>query len=303
MIDLDFIEIDEEKIKNIKDKNINRIYEDETMRIFINENKIPVEFVYNHLADFLKVLNDRNKCKLCQGLNSCPTKGFYFDLEVDLNKNRTQVKFLHCKLIKERNKIKDKFIICDTNPAFFDYELKDTLNYFKDDRKLAVAKLAKIIKEDLNSGIYIHGESGIGKSFILSIFAKHLIKRRNGHFVYINAKNIIPAMIEESFKNKDSFLDDMDLLKTVDYLFIDNFGEENKNDFSKESIIFEVLNYRKDNNLPTYFSSIYSISELYKAYRTPKSGNYKTKEIIDIINSTCDIVNISTSSKVATNIF
>lgn len=303
MLELDFIEIDEEKIKKIKDKNINRIYENEEMRIFINENKIPVEFVYAYLSDFIKILDDKEKCKICQGVNKCKTKGYYFDLEVDIKRHFTNIKFLQCKLLQNRNKIKNKFIICDTDYSFFDYDLKDSLNYFKDDRKLAVAKMAKIIKEELNTGIYIYGQKGIGKSFILSVFSKLIVSKRDGHFVYINAKNAIPSMIEASFKDKDAFLDDMDLFKTVDYLFIDNFGEEEKNDFSKESIIFEILSYRKDNNLPTYFASIYSLNDLFTAYRTPKSGNYRTKELIDIISSTCSVINIPTSSKVATNIF
>ena len=67
MLELDFIEIDEVKIKNIKDKSIHRIYDNQEMRIFINENKIPAEFVYNHLSDFIKVLDDKEKCKLYIG--------------------------------------------------------------------------------------------------------------------------------------------------------------------------------------------------------------------------------------------
>lgn len=303
MLELDFIQIDEEKIKKIKDKNINRIYEDEEMRIFINENKLPVEFVYNHLADFIRVLDDKNKCKLCNGTKSCSTNGYQLDLEIDLKSNYSVIKYQRCKLIKNRYLIKDKFILCDTDISAFDYELKDTLTYFREDRKLVIANLAKIIKEELNTGIYIYGDSGIGKTFILSVFAKHIVNKRKGHYVYINAKNMIPSMIESSFKDKNSFLDDLDLLKTVDFLFLDNFGEEDKNDFSKESIIYEVLNYRKENNLPTYIASIHSLSDLNKAYRTPKSGNFKTREIIDIITSTCSIVNIPTSSKVAKNIF
>ena len=114
-------------------------------------------------------------------------------------------------------------------------------------------------------------------------------------------KNLINIQVISYSYN--AFLDNMDLFKTVDYLFIDNFGEEEKNDFSKESIIFEILSYRKDNNLPTYFASIYSLNDLFTAYRTPKSGNNRPKELIDIISSTCSVINIPTSSKVATNIF
>ena len=303
MIELDFIKIDQNKVDKIKEKSIDRIYQNEEMRIFIDENKLSREFVFSHMADFLKVLEDKKICKNCKGLNDCPKKGYYFDLQIDKKRNQSNIIYLQCKLIQKRAKIKEKFIICDVDTANFDYDLKDCTAFFKEDRKLVLSNMAKIIKENLNSGLYVYGEKGIGKSFIMTIFAKHLVSRRKGHFVYVDARNLIPSMIELSFKDKDAFLDDLDLLKTVDYLFIDNLGEEEKNDFSKESIIYEVLKERKDNNLPTYITSIYSLKDLFGAYRTPKSGNFKTKDIVSFIESTSTIINIQTSSKIASGIF
>ena len=303
MIDLDFINIDEEKIKKIKEKEIERIYKDDMMRVFIDENNIPRSFVHEHLSDFIKVLNSKNECKNCQGLKQCPTKGYCYDLDVNLRLNKTTIKFKQCEKIKNREKIKHRFIICNTDPSCFDYELKDCSSYFKDDRKLVLYNMAKIIKENLDCGIYIYGEKGIGKSFLLSIFAKHLVSRREGHFVYVDLRVLIPSLLEASFKDKESFNEDMDLLKTVDYLFIDNFGEEEKNDFSKGSIILEILKYRQENNLPTYMASLYSPKELYSVYRTPKTGNFKTGDIVSLIESTSKVVNIPTTSKIASSIF
>ena len=303
MIELDFINIDQKKVNKIKEKSIDRIYQNQEMRNFIQENNLSRNFVYEHLSSFLKVLEDRQLCEKCNGLNSCPKKGYYFDLEIDKKRNQSNIVYLQCKLIKKRKKIKDKFIICDVDTSNFDYELKDCTSYFKEDRKSVLSNMAKIIKENLNTGLYIYGDKGIGKSFILSIFAKHLTKKREGHFVYVDCRNLIPSMIESSFKDKDAFLDDLDLLKSVDYLFLDNLGEEDKNDFSKESIIYEVLKERKENNLPTYIASIYSPKELFNAYRTPKSGNFKTKDIISFIETTSLVINIPTSCKIAQGIF
>jgi primosomal protein DnaI len=303
MIELDFINIDQNKVDKIKQKSIDRIYQNEEMRVFINENNLSREFVYEHLSDFIKVLEDRNKCKNCRGLNSCSKKGFYFDLILNKRKLTTEVKYLQCKLIQKRLNVKRKFIICDVDYSNFDFELKDCALYFKEDRKLALSSLAKIIKENLNNCVYLYGEEGIGKTFIMSIFAKHLVNKRSGHFVYVNCKNLIPSMIESSFKDKETFNEDLELLKTIDYLFLDNFGEEDKNDFSKESIIYEVLKERNEKSLPTYITSQYSPKDLFNAYRTPKSGNFKTKDIISFIESNSLIISIPTSGKIAQGIF
>lgn len=303
MIDFDFLNIDEEKISVIKNKNINRIYQNEEMRIFIEENKISRQFVYDHLSNFLKVIDDKNKCKFCLGLKECKTKGYTLDLNIDINNNSSSITYNQCKLIRKRKNIKKKFIICDTNEEYFDYDLKDTLNYFKDDRKNLIAKMATIIKENSNKSLYFYGQSGIGKSLLLTVFAKLIVSKRKGHYAYVDFKSLIPTMIEESFRDKEQYESDLALLETVDYLFIDNFGEEEKNDFSKENIVLSVLNKRKENGLPTYIASSYSLDDLFKAYRTPKSGNYKTKDIVDIIKTTSEITEIPTSSKVAISIF
>lgn len=304
MLELDFINIDQEKVRKIKDKAIERIYLDEEMRIFIEENKLPRSFIYENLSDFIKVLENRKLCKNCQGLKLCSKNGCSLDLEIDKINLRTNVTFSSCKLLRKRRNIYNKFIICSCDQECFDYELKDCTAFFKEDRKLILKTLATIIKENSNRGVYLYGEKGIGKSFLMGVFAKHLVNKREGHFVYIDARDFIPSMVRTSFnKDKEDFKEDLELLKTVDYLFIDNFGEEEKNDFSKESIILEVLTYRKDNSLPTYITSIHSISSLYSAYRTPKSGNYKTKDIISCIEETCEIVSLPTSSRIATGIF
>ena len=304
MLDLDFIKIDQEKIKKIKEKSIERIYKDEEMRIFVEENNLSKSFVYDHLSDFIRVLESRKNCKNCQGLKFCKTNGNCLDIEVDLRSNRTTLFLSECKSLRKRRLIADKFIICHANKEAFDYELKECASFFKEDRKLVLKELATIIKENSNQGIYIYGDEGIGKSFLLSVLSKYIVTRRKGHYLYIDLRNFIPSMVQQSlYKDKASFNEDLELLKTIDYLFLDNFGEEEKNDFSKESIICEVLNYRKEHNLPTYFTSRYSLNDLYKAYRTPKSGNFKTIDIISYIESTCKIVNIPTSSKIAKGIF
>lgn len=304
MLDLDFIKIDQDKIAKIKEKSIDRVYKDEEMRIFVEENKLPRSFVYDHLSNFIRVLDSRKNCKNCPGLKYCKTNGNCLDMELDLRNNRTNLYLSECKLLRKRRLISNKFILCHANEEAFDYELKECSNYFKEDRKLVLKEMATIIKENSNQGIYIYGDEGIGKSFLLSVFSKYIVTRRKGHFLFVDLKSFIPSMVQQSiYKDKEGFNEDLELLKSIDYLFLDNFGEEEKNDFSKESIICEVLNYRKENNLPTYFASQHSLNDLYKAYRTPKSGNFKTKDIISYIESTCKVVEIPTSSKIAKGIF
>ena len=125
MLDLDFIKIDEEKIAKIKNKSIDRIYEDEEMRIFVEENFLSRSFVYEHLSDFIRALESKKNCKNCLGLNNCKSKGNCLDLDVDLKKNQTSLRITECKFLKKRRMIADKFIICEATKEAFEYELKE----------------------------------------------------------------------------------------------------------------------------------------------------------------------------------
>jgi primosomal protein DnaI len=279
--------IDEDKIKEIKSKNIKKIYQNEKLNNFIEQNNISQMQVYNYLDAFIKALESLERCKNCPGLNKCKTKGFINELYKDEKHIYTSP--IQCKKCKEKARLKDKFILNSMDDEVYSYSMSDTLLNFKDDRKLIVANLARIIKsDDLSKGVYVCGESGRGKSFIMQVFAKTIADHLNKLCCYVDARKEFPYLINIPSWKKDDYFEEVELLETIDLLFIDNFAEETllEDKYADSSLVLEILRKRQEKNLPTFFTSKFVPSELPEVYKMTKNGVKNGKEIASIIEET-----------------
>ena len=63
----------------------------------------------------------------------------------------------------------------------------------------------------------------------------------------------------------------------VDYLLLDEIGEENVTAWSRDEILLTILSYRLLNHLPTFFTSLYDYHELKKIYTLKKSDEIDYK--------------------------
>ena len=72
----------------------------------------------------------------------------------------------------------------------------------------------------------------------------------------------------------------MDKLLKVDYLLLDELGEENITAWSRDEILLTILSYRLLNHLPTFFTSMYGYNELKKVYTLKKGDEIRANTII-----------------------
>ena len=72
----------------------------------------------------------------------------------------------------------------------------------------------------------------------------------------------------------------MDKLLKVDYLLLDEIGEENITVWSRDEILLTILSYRLLNHLPTFFTSLYGYNELKKVYTLKKGDEIRANTII-----------------------
>jgi DNA replication protein DnaC len=124
----------------------------------------------------------------------------------------------------------------------------------------------------------------------MSVFAKTLIEKFPDKTIgYLLFDEIVPELVNLSSSysqaQKNEFIEDINLYSHLDILLIDNFGDEEKNDFAKENIILKILKTRLELNLPTFIISSHQKQELYTLYNTPRNGRYLVKEILDILNT------------------
>lgn len=289
----DIIHLDYDEIEKIKKETFKKVYENKEMFDFIKENSLSEELVYKNVSYFSHVMKDKEKCKNCQGLNSCSKGGFILKLYYDDKKNKLEEIISRCNFKLENDNIVSKFIICETDKSYFNYPLKELLNYFASDRTKVVTKMAKIAKGiELNKGIYLYGEDGIGKTFMMSVFSKSLsLSLKDEYISYIDCSGFFKDLSNNYRFNKANYEFDFEMLTRVKYLFLDNFMLESMYSNIKTDIILPLIKKRNELGLLTFYISNKSPMEALNNAGASKAN----KDIYNEIVNNNDIFYLKTS--------
>ena len=112
-------------------------------------------------------------------------------------------------------------------------------------------------KGKYQKGLYLHGNFGCGKSYLISALLNELENKRvRTQIVYF------PQMLRDLKDDWDDFASKMDYYQNVDILLIDDIGAEKVTSWGRDEILGTILQYRMDNNLTTFFTSNLNIEEL-----------------------------------------
>ena len=68
-----------------------------------------------------------------------------------------------------------------------------------------------------------------------------------------------------------------DFIKTVPLLLLDDIGAENTTSWSRDEVLGPILQYRMEEELPTFFTSNLTLSELEASLSITNSGTEKVK--------------------------
>ena len=158
--------------------------------------------------------------------------------------------------------------------------------YTDDKNRIELIKwVTNFIKEykkgNTYKGLYLSGNFGSGKSYIVSACLNELVKDGyNAAMIYY------PEFLRTLKSSFDTdFEEQYDYARKSDLLLLDDIGAENITAWSRDEILGPILQYRMDNNLPTFFTSNLSLEELEIHLSEGKNSvdKLKAKRIIERI--------------------
>ncbi|WP_348735536.1 ATP-binding protein [Spiroplasma endosymbiont of Ammophila pubescens] len=222
---------------------------------------------------FQEYLKNYHQCEKTSSLSLCQQsfKGYkYYIKKENNNLFLTRVECNHTIAIKEKNKIKNNYLYYD----FSDELLKLRLNDIKKDENfnnmhLIIGEMVKFVKGQRKKGLYIHGQPGVGKTYLLIRLA-NVLANNNRKVAFISVINLINR-VKESFNlfNSESSL--VEILLGADVLFLDDIGGETVSPWVRDDLLFRILNDRISRRLPTFFSSNFTTTALTTIYANVKT--------------------------------
>ena len=125
-------------------------------------------------------------------------------------------------------------------------------------------------------GLYLYGDFGVGKSFMVAALAHDLSERRGVSSTLLHYPSFVidvkNAIGDGNVKNL------VDEIKLSEVLILDDIGAEQSTAWVRDEILQVILQYRMQENLPTFFTSNFNFEDLEKHFAKVKHGNDETWE-------------------------
>lgn len=270
--DLKLFDSDDDFLK-IKQNSIDEIIADGEVLKILSKYNLDRKFVEDNWIEFLDYYDSCKDCKFCTSLKQCNkvSKGMIQCLEIEDNKVKTSL--TPCKFGKELldrqfllshitvSNVSDDLLLSDSN------SVKGIMS-----KELAV-KVSQFLSNP-QKGLYICGPAGCGKSTLAGFITRSL-SRKEYSIGFIHFPTYL-IDLKNSFNEygNDSNIEE---LRNVDFLIIDDLGGENVTGWSRDEVLFSVLTYRNQNKKITIFTSQYMQDDLIKIYSLKKDGREKIK--------------------------
>ena len=133
----------------------------------------------------------------------------------------------------------------------------------------------------IRKGLYLYGDFGVGKSFMVAALAHDLSEKRQAsttllHFpsFAIDVKNAISSgLVKET----------VDQVKKAEILILDDIGAEQMSAWVRDEILQVILQHRMQENLPTFFTSNFNFEELERHFATSRNGDetWQAKRVME----------------------
>ncbi|SNE35996.1 primosomal protein DnaI [Streptococcus pneumoniae] len=154
------------------------------------------------------------------------------------------------------------------------------LDVYRDDvQRLTVLKrMIEFVNDYPNNlkGLYLYGDFGVGKSFMVAALAHDLSEKRGVSSTLLHYPSfVIDVKNAISDGNVKTLVDE---IKLSEVLILDDIGAEQSTAWVRDEILQVILQYRMQENLPTFFTSNFNFEDLEKHFAKGKNGNDETWE-------------------------
>ena len=289
-------------VKNVIDKkynfdiykleeNFNIEMEDDTFKKIVKGLNLSREELIKYTSRIKDSALELKNCKNCKNIMECKNTMCGYVYYPSILQDNLVFSYVPCKYKKKLDNdmsYQNNIFSFDMPKEIINASMKDI--YTDDKNRLEAIKwlttfIKKIENGEKSKGLFLTGNFGCGKTYLVAAAFNELAKK---------GKKVACLYYPEFLRSlKERFSDDyreiFDKVKKCDLLLIDDIGAETVTCWNRDEVLGTILQYRMQENLPTFFTSNLSINELetHLAYNDSE-GKLKARRIIERIKYLTD---------------
>ena len=259
----------------------NAVKNNETLNKLIKKLNLPDEYLMKYTTKLEETSCELDNCKKCKNLFQCKNSyhGHVFYPEL-LNDNLV-FDYIPCKYKKEeeeKNKYKKNIYLFEIPKEIKEASMKNI--DLDDQNRFEIIKVLKKFLDNYSKGkgdkgLYLTGNFGCGKTYLISACLNELAKK--DHKIAIIYYPEFLRSLKESFSDPEEYNSKFRFIKNVELLLIDDIGAETMTEWSRDEVLGTILQYRMQEGLTTFFTSNLTIKDLEEHFSTSSKGVEKVK--------------------------
>ena len=263
---------------------LNKELKDPEFKSYIDKLNIPYEILAKYTTVLKECKDEYSHCKNCKSILECKNRIEGCMYIPKQNKDELQFCYQKCKYkkdLEEKFKYLKNVYTFNIPFAIKEANMKDIYNDDKN-RFETIKYITKFIDNYLAKkpvkGLYLHGSFGCGKTYLISAMFNELAKHNieSAIIFWPDYLRTLKSLFNDNSEYKNIF----EKVKTSPLLLIDDLGAENITEWSRDEILCPILQYRMENNLPTFITSNLNLEALEK-HLSINNDVIKAKRIIE----------------------
>ena len=275
-----FGKVDEKKLMD----NFAKALKDEDFVKVVNSLDVPDNIKARYTSSLQEVAEVNIICDSCKGLANCPYDivGLRKVAVANNNNNIINFMFKKCEYKEKDDKAKEYLENIYTYKMPKEIREASFKNIYKDDsNRLETIKFLKKFYDNYKKGekikgLYLYGNFGCGKTYLVSALFNELAKKDIKSTIIYFPEFL--RSLKASFNNpEDNYNERFDEVKDTPLLLLDDIGAEKISDWARDEVLGVILQYRMQENLPTFFTSNLSLKELEEHLTITSKADDKVK--------------------------
>ncbi|MCH3961895.1 MAG: ATP-binding protein [Solobacterium sp.] len=269
---------------------VQSLKKDPQIHSLIERGDIDASCIEKHPWTLHAWLNEFAPCIGCRGLAFCrqKTAGYFSSIHEDgmLQKSMQACKYMRKQLETEAHM---KNYASDDLPKNMRTVSLADIDIAEESQEYAKV-LTKVLQcSEAYGSMYLYGNMGTGKTY-LAAGACNDHARNNEHVAFVHYPSFCMRMASMVMNNE--YRSELERLKAVKFLVIDDIGAESVTAWNRDSILLPLLNARYDASLATWFTSNCDLASLkiHLTFSTKGSEDeLKAERILERIETMCEI--------------
>ncbi len=268
------VEMNPEQVKQ-RNELIQSLKKNDVIKNKLVTDQLEMSLLEKYPYKFKQWLEGLKKCEGCKGLSLCKqdNQGLFYDLKYD--------EFFDFVITPCKYKKKNIEQTSHIKKIVFNYmsEQLKTMSFadleITADNAEAIEAITNWFDQPTFEGFYIHGTLGVGKSTLVACACNKLAQegKRVG---YIHVPNWLVHM-KSIMNSYEEYEKEVRLIQSLDFVVFDDIGAESSSAWSRDELIFPILNSRMENKKWTWFTSNQSFEDLFNHYQF--SSKYNADEL------------------------